>query len=309
MDLASALGITVRLFDSQSEMYATRVATDTSANPDSEGSFYRKGPGAGGKGAEGTIFGLNPGATTNDGKTVSGIDALSTLLHEIAHGMTLGPLDLKGPQAMDTPFINPVTGQPDKAPDGSFAMSALRPLLEGRGDPDIMSEIDNLQSNVDIYTTKDPSQRNAVREIRQLAFNLNAWKVYLGRQVARGAMAPSEAALKIDDNQAKAEDYTQYMQSVRELAVDPVLVYLMNPKLAKSVMPKTAALIKNEFTKGKNPTITFHGMSFPIVIATVMAMLAQGAAEEEEENQKMQQMASGALSPQEAPPGLLTQAA
>ena len=309
MDLASALGITVRLFDSQSEMYATRVATDTSANPDSEGSFYRKGPGAGGKGAEGTIFGLNPGATTNDGKTVSGIDALSTLLHEIAHGMTLGPLDLKGPQAMDTPFINPVTGQPDKAPDGSFAMSALRPLLEGRGDPDIMSEIDNLQSNVDIYTTKDPSQRNAVREIRQLAFNLNAWKVYLGNQVARGAMAPSEAALKIDDNQAKAEDYTQYMQSVRELAVDPVLVYLMNPKLAKSVMPKTAALIKNEFTKGKNPTITFHGMSFPIVIATVMAMLAQGAAEEEEENQKMQQMASGALSPQEAPPGLLTQAA
>ena len=102
LSLAHTLGITVRLFDSQEEMYASRLAAYGSGDPTAVASFYRKGPETGGKGAEGTVFGLNPGALLDDGGSVSNIQALSDLIHEIAHGMTLSPLDLNGSQVEDT---------------------------------------------------------------------------------------------------------------------------------------------------------------------------------------------------------------
>ena len=299
--LAQTLGITVRLFDSQEEAFASRYAIDKNADRDAEASFYIKGPYEGGKGAEGTIFGLNPGALLDNGGRVSGIEALSNVIHEIAHGMTLGPLDLNGSQVNDTEFTNPVTGQPDKAPAGSFAGSALRPLLEGKGDPDIMSEIDNLQLNVDAYTTNDPAQRSALRGVRQLMDSLDDWKDYYQKEVDAGLMSEADATAGMGRRQANMDYYTDYMQGIRELAVDPVLIYLINPKLAKAVMPKTAALIREQFNNAANNKVKFYSHPMAVVIATVMAMLAQGMAEEEEEKQQMQ-MPPGALSP--PPPGM-----
>jgi len=301
LSLAHTLGITVRLFDSQEEMYASRLAAYGSGDPAAEASFYRKGPETGGKGAEGTVFGLNPGALLNDGSSVSNIQALSDLLHEIAHGMTLGPLDLNGSQVEDTLFTNPLTGESDRAPMGSFAGSAMRPLLEQTGDADIMAELDNLQMNVDTYTTKDPSQRHAVREVRKLMDNLKDWKGYYQKQFDAGQISQAEVDTGVANREEQADYYTNYMQSVRELAVDPVLVYLINPKLAKAVMPKTAALIRQQFNNAGNNKVKFFNHPAAIVMATVMAMLAQAMAEEEEEKQRMQ-MPPGALSP--PPPGM-----
>ena len=301
LSLAHTLGITVRLFDSQEEMYASRLAAYGSGDPTAEASFYRKGPETGGKGAEGTVFGLNPGALLNDGSSVSNIQALSDLLHEIAHGMTLGPLDLNGSQVEDTLFTNPLTGESDRAPMGSFAGSAMRPLLEQTGDADIMAELDNLQLNVDTYTTKDPSQRHAVREVRKLMDNLKDWKGYYQKQFDAGQISQAEVDTGVANREEQADYYTNYMQSVRELAVDPVLVYLINPKLAKAVMPKTAALIRQQFNNAGNNKVKFFNHPAAIVMATVMAMLAQAMAEEEEEKQRMQ-MPPGALSP--PPPGM-----
>lgn len=301
LSLAHTLGVTVRLFDSQEEMYASRLAAYGSGDPTAVASFYRKGPEAGGKGAEGTVFGLNPGAMLDDGGSVSNIQALSDLIHEIAHGMTLSPLDLNGSQVDDTLFTNPLTGESDRAPMGSFAGSAMRPLLEQTGDADIMAELDNLQMNVDTYTTKDPSQRHALREVRKLSDNLKDWKGYYQKQVDAGQISQTEADTGLANREEQADYYTNYMQSVRELAVDPVLVYLINPKLAKSVMPKTAALIRQQFNTAGNNKVKFFNHPAAVVMATVMAMLAQAMAEEEEEKQRMQ-MPPGALSP--PPPGM-----
>jgi len=301
LSLAHTLGITVRLFDSQEEMYASRLAAYGSGDPAAEASFYRKGPETGGKGAEGTVFGLNPGALLDNGGSVSNIQALSDLIHEIAHGMTLSPLDLNGSQVEDTLFTNPLTGESDRAPMGSFAGSAMRPLLEQTGDADIMAELDNLQLNVDTYTTKDPSQRHAVREVRKLMDNLKDWKGYYQKQFDAGQISQAEVDTGVANREEQADYYTNYMQSVRELAVDPVLVYLINPKLAKAVMPKTAALIRQQFNNAGNNKVKFFNHPAAIVMATVMAMLAQAMAEEEEEKQRMQ-MPPGALSP--PPPGM-----
>ena len=301
LSLAHTLGITVRLFDSQEEMYASRLAAYGSGDPTAVASFYRKGPDAGGKGAEGTVFGLNPGAMLDDGGSVSNIQALSDLIHEIAHGMTLSPLDLNGSQVDDTLFTNPLTGESDRAPMGSFAGSAMRPLLEQTGDADIMAELDNLQLNVDTYTTKDPSQRHALREVRKLSDNLKDWKAYYKKQFDAGQISQAELDTGVANREYQTDDYANYMQSVRELAVDPVLVYLINPKLAKAVMPKTAALIRQQFNNAGNNKVKFFNHPAAIVMATVMAMLAQAMAEEEEEKQRMQ-MPPGALSP--PPPGM-----
>jgi hypothetical protein len=301
LSLAHTLGITVRLFDSQEEMYASRLAAYGSGDPTAVASFYRKGPETGGKGAEGTVFGLNPGAMLDDGGSVSNIQALSDLIHEIAHGMTLSPLDLNGSQVEDTLFTNPLTGESDRAPMGSFAGSAMRPLLEQTGDADIMAELDNLQLNVDTYTTKDPSQRHALREVRKLSDNLKDWKGYYQKQFDAGQISQAEVDTGVANREEQADYYTNYMQSVRELAVDPVLVYLINPKLAKAVMPKTAALIRQQFNNAGNNKVKFFNHPAAIVMATVMAMLAQAMAEEEEEKQRMQ-MPPGALSP--PPPGM-----
>jgi len=301
LSLAHTLGITVRLFDSQEEMYASRLAAYGTGDPTAVASFYRKGPETGGKGAEGTVFGLNPGAMLDDGGSVSNIQALSDLIHEIAHGMTLSPLDLNGSQVEDTLFTNPLTGESDRAPMGSFAGSAMRPLLEQTGDADIMAELDNLQLNVDTYTTKDPSQRHALREVRKLSDNLKDWKGYYQKQFDAGQISQAEVDTGVANREEQADYYTNYMQSVRELAVDPVLVYLINPKLAKAVMPKTAALIRQQFNNAGNNKVKFFNHPAAIVMATVMAMLAQAMAEEEEEKQRMQ-MPPGALSP--PPPGM-----
>ena len=317
IDLSTALNIGVRLFDSQPDMYATRVATNPQASPDSLGMFTRK---QGGKGAEGTIFGLNPGARLNDGSRVGSVDALMTFLHEVGHGVTLGPLDLTSPQSEDTNFRNQITGEMDRAPRGSFAGSALRPLLEGRGDPDILSEIDNLQTNIEAYTTNDPKQRVAVREVRKMISRLKPFVDALNADVASGAMTLEQGQEAMDVQGDAMAGFTSYRRNVRELSADPFAIYTLNPKLAKAVMPKTAALIKSEIRKGGNKTIQFHGVSFPILIAVVMAMLAKGKAEEEQDPEgshqmpdgsmmKNSEMQAGALSPQQQPPGLLTQAA
>jgi hypothetical protein len=114
-------------------------------------------------------------------------------------------------------------------------------------------------------------------------------------------MSRSDADIGMANRQDVADGYTDYMQSVRELAVDPVLIYLINPKLAKSVMPKTAALIRDQFNNAGNKKVKFFSHPAAVVMATVMAMLAQGMAEEEEEKQRMQ-MPPGALTP--PPPGM-----
>jgi hypothetical protein len=105
----------------------------------------------------------------------------------------------------------------------------------------------------------------------------------------------------------QALEYLQYTRNIRETSADPVWVYLLNPKLAKKLMPKTTALIRAEFDKAKNPKIQFFNHPFAVVAAVVAAMLAQGQEDEEREKQQ-QMMPPGALSPQQQmmAPGALT---
>lgn len=299
---AEGLGMTVRLYGSQQALLDAYQDVSPTSNPpkSTKGFFLRTGK----KGAQGTVFGMLPDAETIDGSRVSDLESLVSFIHEVSHGITLGPLDGVSRQQNYASFVNPITGQPDVAPPGSFVHSALRPLLEGKGDPDVMSEIDNIQANVEVFTSKDPKERVALRTLKDAMQKQRMWQQVLRNEYNQGILTKDAAAATMADVNTKVDNYTNYVQQARELAVDPMVVYIINPSLAKKIMPKTAALIRNEFQKAQNPSIQFFAHPLAMVVAAVMAMLARGTEEEEE----MQMAMSGALSNRPPPPGILSAA-
>ena len=280
VEFAKKLNIVVKLAKSQEELNRL-VKSDTGTDPSkigiSRGMFQPKGPKRKGKGAEGTIWTLEVGADKGDGTYVTDIEALTTMLHEIAHGITLGPLDGTSKQDVWSYFINrKQTSKADRSDftiPGSFTDSAIRPLLEeswGYMSPlqrKVFDEIANLQEKVEAYSPKNPSERKAVRFIRE---------------------AMSNPALGLEKRKA----YMDYTRMAAEFAVDPVWVYLINPKLAKKVMPETSKMIQQEFRKADNKVIQFYAHPLAVVMA---ALIALEKAMDDEEERKKQQMPPGAL--------------
>ena len=91
-----------------------------------------------------------------------------------------------------------------------------------------------------------------------------------------------------------------YVKSDAEIAVDPVWVYMTDPKLLKKVAPQTAKLIQKHFRRmsvdsAKSMPVSFHANPVVVALAFVIAAMAK-MGEEEEEKQ-------GALAQQ---PGALT---
>jgi len=306
LELAKAMGQTVRLFDSMEALNKEINRQGLPGAGNTAAIFYRGtkldpfnkfyvSPKA--KGFEGLVFALNPGAKKFDGSKVSDTEALMYLLHEISHGLTLGNMD-GGLQSKGESFANPVSRTNDSVSPGSFAGSALLPLVMKSNQKQrdaILEEIANIQVNLDAFTTNKPEERVAVRNVRKLI-------QFHDRAKAEGA---SESELFTYKQQLS--DYAEYMENIRETAVDPVWVYLMNPKLAKKVMPKTSALIRSEFNKAKDPKIQFFSHPLAVVAAVVAAMMAQREEDDERERQQQQQMPPGALNAPMAP-GMLSQA-
>jgi len=296
VEFAKKLGVVVRLAMSQNELN-TLLTLDTGQDPsklgDARGMFQRKGPKKQGKGTEGTIWAMKPGADKGDGTYVTDIEALTTLLHEISHAITLGPLDGKADQEIYSYFINRkqsskpgtgIVGRSDFTPPGSFVDSAIKPLLDA--DWEQMSptqkkayaEIVDLQENVEAYSPKNPGERRAVRFIRKV--------------MSSGLTPQTKQA------------YQDYTRMAAEFAVDPVWVYLINPKLAKKLMPTTSKMIQQEFRKADNKVIQFYSHPLAVVMA---ALVALEMAMDDEEERKQQQMPPGALNAP-MPPGMLSQA-
>ena len=306
LELAKALGVTVELFGTSGAMRsAATLAQFPIPNEGTVGAYY------GGTifnrqtfqtrtvertSTAGTVFALAPGAESSNG-TRTDLDVLTTILHELSHALTLSKIDpnvslFDG--ATDEQYTNQLMGGADYSPPGSFVNSAIKPLVMVRkgGKPDnaILQEIDNLQENIEVYTTNNPQERTALRDLKRARKKLEESK----------AMGMSQGS--IDVYTESIDNYKSYTQNSRELAVDPVLVYLLNPKLAKKLAPKTTALIRKEFEKAKDSKVQFFSHPFAVVAAVVMAMMA--ARDEEEERRQMmpppgalnQPMQPGALS-------------
>ena len=298
--MANGLGMTVKLFNSIEDMNNAKREAGLPVSANSSGTFYRsiKETDQGlmldtnAKGFEGTVFALKPGAIMNN-QPISDIEALMTILHEMSHGITLGNMQISERQNEKEDFFNPYNNDFDHAPEGSFARSALLPSILASSpevSKGVLQEIQDLQEKVDVYTTNNPKERTAVRSIRKLFARMDNYE----------ALGASQESMQAIEGQVLS--YLQYTRNIRETAADPVAVYLLNPKLAKKLMPKTTALIRSEFSKAQNPKLQFFSHPFAVVAAVVMAMMA---AKDEEDEQRRMMPPPGALN-QPMQPGALS---
>ena len=279
LELARALNITVQLYLHQGQMMAAQGRKNTGTV---RGSF-RKKP----NGASGTVFALREHARI-DGKNtgrVTSLDELTTVLHEIFHGVTMGPMSGEGPMinGNGTNSVENAIGSMIEKPQGKRT----------REEREIIYEVKRLQDNIQAYIEGNPSDRRSVRVLNKALQDL---------EENRMRMTPEQ---QMQQEQA-LDNYKNYIRSKAEFAVDPFWVYAVNPKLAKQVMPVTTKWIQKNLRQAGNKTIQFYSHPFAVSVAVMMAILAAQDAEDEEKKQQQQPMMQpGALSPM---PGMLTAA-
>lgn len=259
LEVARLLGITAKMMNSGTALQKeSRTGRGTAAvhqwNPSN-------------KGFGSYVFFVKPGGSIG-GNKITSTTSLMTALHEMGHALTQGNMDGKGMFGMGY-VKNPFSGQLDRVGKNSYNTSVMRPILEGLGkDHPAIKEIQAFQEAGKGFTESNPSETVPAREFGEIMHLLN------------NAQSPGLAA----NYKAHMERYRRYTNKTAELSVDPMWLYLMNPRLAKELMPINTKLIRDEFKKANNGKIQFYSHPFATILAVVSAMglLAAGSEEDEE---------------------------
>lgn len=228
------------------------------------------------KGFGATVLGIKPGGTFR-GEKVSDLSSLQTLLHEMGHALTVGNLDGVGEYGY-TLVNNPLRStsanikRPDAVGSNSYNNSVMKPILEGLGkDHPAIKEIHAFQEAGKAYIENNPSEKSDPRGgIGMFLKAINDAEKF-GLQTQKQKLIRSLA------------DHRDYTNRSAELSVDPMWLYLMNPRLAKELMPINSKMIKAEFDKANNGKILFYSHPFATILAVAMAMGLVAAASGDDE--------------------------
>ncbi len=277
--LAKAVGVTLKMFDDHNAMLDDGGFTGaTRKRGEDAGGFYMR--------KQNIARSLAPGATViRSGQVVAPFRSYLTALHEVAHG--IAGRDIEGNLSQNVNMgKNYLTGNQDAAP------------------------IDTLEHMIGNLVTMPSAKKNKIiKEIMSLQDNesFNGDGVYYPVRPTGPAkerlkvMSPGSSAKKqLSEDITKFEKYSR---SVPEFTVDPLIMYLENPKKMKSVAPETAKAIRAFFVNSSK--IRFFSHPLAMAFAVVMAMLMKQEQAEEEERQQQQQMPPGALN-QPMPQGMLS---
>jgi hypothetical protein len=263
-ELSAALGQTVELFRNYEDMLSA-AGHKVDKNRNIRGLFRSSS-----KGTSGRVFGLLPGAQLPSGQKITSIDALSTFLHEASHGLAKGSFDGSNQYTSAALMSN---NNWEAVIDG---------IINDKTDATkatVRDEIIDLQENCDVATVLNPEEKRSVRATREKM----AQKEQL-RSMMQQEGAPSDVidARMQEIDMEYMRPYRAYYQQRSEFAVDPLWVYLINPKLAKKLMPETTKLIAENFRAAKNPKLQFYAHPIGVAVAAMMAMLFQGEEDEQE---------------------------
>ena len=223
------------------------------------------------------------------GKVVSDINEFTILMHEIGHGLATERVDRK-PSARYRRADNPLTSARkalETVKSGSFEDFILDTIENYETEAVVLAEIINLQENIDVQIAKRPELgTKGVRDMREIS-------EYIKTDPELRAKYSDD---RIEDSNNKFR--RTYLRTVPEMAVDPLWVYLVNPKLLKKVAPQTAKAIQHVFNKlgGPNNPVTFFSYPLATIMAVVMGVLANFEEEEEKRNAQPPPP-PGALSP------------
>jgi len=268
LEVANILGITASMLNSGTAVQkAAKVGKGTMASHNWNPNF---------KGFGSRIFFIKPFGSYR-GKKISKLDSLHSALHEMGHALTQGNLDGTGRFGLD--YSANIRGGKDMIGKNSYNFSVMKPLIEAKGkdprkNPMIAEIIAFQESAKGGFTQNNPSETIQARPdiIRYL------------KAIQEAEQSGNVEAQKVWRN--SLERFRKYAESNAELTVDPMWLYLMNPKLAKEIMPLNTKAIREEFRKAGNNKIQFYSHPFATILAAVMGMgmlAALGLEEPDEE--------------------------
>jgi len=302
IQIAEILNIYPRIFDNRPDYLA---ASGKSLNDNSRGNFLDYGDSLG----ETRV--LAAGAIGDDGKPITNLDYLITLVHEnIGHALE--------------------SRSPGNGKATAYSMANMHPNSSGRlgvNQRSLRAEIGQILTNA-LATPNDFNKKSlerakkiraeieAIQDQTEVFFEANPelgtsflrdspikWEKQFIAEMKGEGLSPESTANLLKMNRkiyqeyySKDTDYKKYKRNNAEFSVDPVILYVMNPTLMKKVAPETAKMIRDHFNSSKIP-VSFHANPVVTVLAIIMAGVAQMEDDEEEKKNP------GALTPQ---PGALT---
>jgi len=219
---------------------------------------------------------ISPGVQLDNGNTVNRNQSFITLLHEVAHSIADKTSD--GSVAdYNLRMTNRLTDQDTAVPWNSWEFQVARILgLPPKEIAIMRDEIIHLQDKVRFVFddgTSEPTREliDLERRYEELAKT--------GGEKFRREWGPL------------VRDHRNYVRNIQEMAVDPLIWYIYNPKAFKKEAPYTADRLKSFFSENK--AIRFYNHPLAMGVAVILAMLMQ--ADQDDEQKRMM------------PPGLLNQ--
>ena len=276
-DIADALKITVLISDSLEKWNATNAMNSAKVKDGTKG-WHRRDT------QEKSTVHLQSFGRTD-------IEFLSTFAHEIAHAIESRALNHKTKvltQYRDLP-AHPKSGRGRNAMMG-FQPNSFRELLNitlkgHKNKKAIKQEIDRLQDEMMVFFGANPELGST--EVRQSGYHFFMQHLEkTGDSKPYTAKERKDAIERFYIDQKAFNKYRKYKKNSAEFAVDPLWVYLVNPKLMKREFPNTAKLIQEFFNKPESDfPVTFHANPMMTILAIVLAGVAAKEREEEEKQQ------------------------
>lgn len=216
----------------------------------------------------------------------SEIGFLSTFAHEIAHAIESRALNHKSKGLKE--YISSSAHSRSGTKRQYIQPNSFRELLnnkikESRNKTVIRKEIDKLQDEMDIFFSANPELGS--KKVRSSGYHqFNAYLISSGKLKSDFTATEQKNIIKQFGPEKGA--YRTYKKNAAEFAVDPLWVYLVNPKLMKSELPNTAKLIQEFFNKPESDfPVTFQANPMMTILAIVLAGVAAKEREEEEKQQ------------------------
>jgi hypothetical protein len=235
-------------------------------------------------------------------KKETDLDVLTTLAHEISHTIEgRSPMygAMKKLKQVMTTSAHRDSKDRDYILEGSFREKLNQLVADSQkkdateAQKEIVKEIDYIQNQLLITFAGNPSLGKGYA--RNYSYKREFFKKILretGEDISQTILTPAQRkAMKSykDSLPVRARNHISYVTDSAEYAVDPLWVYLANPKLMKEVAPETAKFIQEYFkTQSKAFPVSFHANPMATILAIVMAGMVAKERDEEEEEQVQQ---------------------
>ena len=248
-----------------------------------------------------TVVGLQTGALSNAGVPKTKFGAYISMLHEVSHSIVSRSFG-EGNRTLNTRADNPLTGEPDFYAENSFENLILNTLKDNTPkNRKIVKELIYIQDNEQLVDTVT----NQGEPVRTFAGNKKALDNYrrrfkrdfAGKYISGKKDLDARFDTMFETQITDLKDNENYIRSIAEITVDPMILYLNDPQRMKQVAPETAKLMSDTLALAGNKSIQLYNYPLAMALAVIMAGIAAAAGLDDEE------LPPGALSPR---PGALT---